>query len=57
MRMEKMSSLVFTLVGVFLLSICAPLQLQAQIDAAGITGTVMDSTGARIPGALITLYF
>src|SRR5277367_5406052 len=38
----------------FLFLLVAPILLQAQVDRGTINGTVSDSTGAVIPGVLVT---
>jgi hypothetical protein len=54
-RRRRMCSLYVVVVLVSLLVAGAPRTLHAQVERGTIAGTITDSTGAVVPGALITV--
>jgi Carboxypeptidase regulatory-like domain/TonB dependent receptor len=55
MKGTRVYRLIFALTYALLSAIFTPTPMWAQIDTGGVTGTILDSTGAAEPGAQITL--
>ena len=55
MRFRKPRILVSMLLGTLMVWVAAPAPIRAQVTTATIYGTVVDSSGARIPGVTVNL--
>ena len=56
MRMTRSISSLFSFAAIALLFVCFPLHGLSQVDRAGLSGTVTDTTGEVVPGVHVVVY-